>query len=440
VTPLLARAVILNTLGTLATVVLGFAAAVLVARWLGPSDRGLFALMWLVGALVVAIFGLGVPISITYHLSSGASSTAEVLGAALAWAAVLGMVFVPLSWVLRDELADLVARGQGGDAWVLVGLLVPAIFLGYATLQFLVGLLRFGWSNALRATSRAVFVGLLALLLGALGYGVSGALTALIVSWLTVVVLATPLIVRYARPRFSRSSLGSILRYGLLVQLGTVSAFASLRLDILVLQHFRELDQVGVYAVAQSVAETVTILAVGFAGSMLPLVARLEGSERQDLTGEAIRNCSLLGAVAVAGLALFGPLLVPVVFGQDFADAVTPLLILLPSMWFLGIALAVGSTLRGYARPGLASLLAGFSMVVTIGLDLLLIPSYGVNGAAVASAVAYVLYGASSVIYLGRVAGLPIAALIVPTRADIDRYPRAARRAMRLGRPKNAAE
>ena len=84
--------------------------------------------------------------------------------------------------------------------------------------------------------------------------------------------------------------------------MGTVSAFASLRLDILVLQHFRSLDQVGVYAVAQSVAETVTILAVGFAGSMLPLVARLEGIERQDLTGEAIRNCSLLVRSQSVGL------------------------------------------------------------------------------------------------------------------------------------------
>jgi O-antigen/teichoic acid export membrane protein len=169
---------------------------------------------------------------------------------------------------------------------------------------------------------------------------------------------------------------------------------------------------------------------------MLPLVARLEGIERQDLTGEAIRNCSLLGAVAVGGLAILGPPLVPVVFGEDFADAVTPMLILLPSMWFLGIALAIGSTLRGYGRPGLASILAGLSMVVTIGLDLILIPDYGVTGAAVASAVAYALYGASSVVALARVAGLSPAALIVPTRTDIGRYPRAARRAahaVRLG-------
>jgi O-antigen/teichoic acid export membrane protein len=285
----------------------------------------------------------------------------------------------------------------------------------------------------LRATSRAVFVGFIALLLGALGLGVSGALAALVASWVAVVVLASPVFLRYARPRFSRPALASILRYGLLVQVGTVSAFASLRLDILVLQHFRPLDQVGIYAVAQSVAETVTILALGFAGSMLPLVARLDGVERQNLTGEAIRNCSLLGAVAVVGLSILGPPLVPVVFGQDFADAVTPLLILLPSMWFLGIALAIGSTLRGYGRPGLASLLAGLSMVVTIGLDLILIPSYGVTGAAIASAVAYALYGASSVLALARVSGLSPATLIVPTRTDIERYPRVARRAVGLG-------
>ncbi len=432
-TPLLARAVILTTLGTLAAVVFGFAAAVLTARWLGPADRGLFAVMWLLGSLTVAIFGLGIPVSITYHLSSGASAAAEVLGAALAWAALLACVFVPLSWLLRDELADVAARGEGGDAWVLVGVLVPALFLGYAAIQFLVGMLRFGWSNALRATSRAVFVGFLALLLGLVGLGVSGALVALIASWVAVVVIACPVVLRYARPRLSAPALTSILRYGLLVQLGTVSAFASLRLDILVLQHFEALGQVGIYAVAQSVAETVTILALGFAGSMLPLVARLEGVERQALTGEAIRNCSLLGAVAAVALAILGPPLVPVFFGQDFADAVTPLLILLPSMWFLGIALAIGSTLRGYGRAGLASLLAGLSMALTIGLDLLLIPSYGVTGAAVASAFAYALYGASSVVALGRVADLSPTALVVPTRTDIERYPRAVRRALRLG-------
>ena len=63
-------------------------------------------------------------------------------------------------------------------------------------------------------------------------------------------------------------------------------------------------------------------------------------------------------------------------------------------------------------------------MVVTIGLDLILIPDYGVTGAAVASAVAYALYGASSVVALARVAGLSPAALIVPTRTDIGRYAR----------------
>ena len=437
VTPLLARAVILNTLGTIATVILGFAAGVLVARWLGPTDRGLFAVMWLLGSLGVAIFGFGIPVSITYHLSSGASNAADVLGAALAWAALLAAVFVPLSWLMRDELADIAARGEGGDAWVLVGILVPTIFLGYVALQFLVGMLRFGWSNALRASSRAVLVGVVALLLGALGYGVSGALAALIVSWVAVVLLASPVIVGYARPRFSPSALRSILRYGLLVQVGTVSAFASLRLDILVLQHFRPLDQVGIYAVAQSVAETVTIVALAFAGSMLPLVARLDGVERQNLTGEAIRNCSLLGAVAVVGLAIFGPPLLPVVFGQDFADAVTPLLILLPSMWFLGIALAIGSTLRGYTRPGLASLLAGLAMLATIGLDLILIPPYGVTGAAVASAVAYGLYGASSVLALARVSGLSLPQLLVPSRTDLARYPQAARRVLGHGEPTN---
>ncbi len=68
-------------------------------------------------------------------------------------------------------------------------------------------------------------------------------------------------------------------------------------------------------------------------------------------------------------------------------------------------------------------------MLATIGLDLILIPPYGVTGAAVASAVAYGLYGASSVLALARISDLSLPRLLVPSRTDMARYPQAARRA-----------
>ena len=58
----------------------------------------------------------------------------------------------------------------------------------------------------------------------------------------------------------------------------------------------------------------------------------------------------------------------------------------------------VTGDLRGRGRPGVSSLLAGLTAIVTVGLDLLLIPAYGANGAALASAVAYTVFGVGSLV------------------------------------------
>ena len=69
----------------------------------------------------------------------------------------------------------------------------------------------------------------------------------------------------------------------------------------------------------------------------------------------------------------------------------------------------------------------GSAACVTIVLDPILIPTFRVVGAAVASTVAYVWFGTVSLIVLSRIAGIPVRALAIPTRDDLAAYPRAAR-------------
>jgi Na+-driven multidrug efflux pump len=92
-------------------------------------------------------------------------------------------------------------------------------------------------------------------------------------------------------------------------------------------------------------------------------------------------------------------------------------------MWFLGTGTVVAGDLRGRGRPGLASVLAGLAVLVTIALDLALIPLFGVLGAALASVVAYVVYGLISLVAISRESGIAFSELVIPTRADLALYP-----------------
>ena len=68
-------------------------------------------------------------------------------------------------------------------------------------------------------------------------------------------------------------------------------------------------------------------------------------------------------------------------------------------------------------------MLAGLAVVVTIVLDFALIPLLGVLGAALASVVAYVVYGVASLVAVSRESGVPVSELVIPTRADLALYP-----------------
>ena len=79
----------------------------------------------------------------------------------------------------------------------------------------------------------------------------------------------------------------------------------------------------------------------------------------------------------------------PLIYGKAFDSAIVPAQILIGGLAVEGAAGVVTAFLYGRGRPGLNSIAMGVGVVVTVVLDILLIPSTGAVGAAVASCAAY---------------------------------------------------
>ena len=105
-------------------------------------------------------------------------------------------------------------------------------------------------------------------------------------------------------------------------------------------------------------------------------------------TAALLPRAFLLTVLAAVPLAAAVPLL-PLVYGPAFSAAVIPALILLGGLVGEGVAGVVSAYLYGVGRPGANSLGVGVAVLVTVVLDLTLIPRYHVIGASVASAAAY---------------------------------------------------
>jgi O-antigen/teichoic acid export membrane protein len=419
---MLARSVTTNVLGSVASLALGFVGSALVARWLGPEARGLLALMQAMSLAALTLTGMGIPMAVMYHASRATASSRRLLGTSLGYAAGLAVVLIPAAVVFNGPLSRTFSHGHGGVVWVLSAALVPITFLDWTFHNQLLGWLRFGRVNVLSVLGKAVSVALIIALVGFGGGSVSAALIALGASSVVMIVGCLPPLLEEGKPRFDRRVLRLLTRYGVRVQLNTIFQNLNYRLDVIILQFFRPLSDVGYYVVAQIIAELVIVLASSFQSSVIPLIAGSEGRSRDRTTILAIRHHGILAAAACILNAGFGTLLILFGYGSAYKPAIVPMLILLPGIWWLGTGSVVTSDLRGRGRPGLSSIVSGVAVIVTIGLDLALIPPYGIYGAAIASVCAYVVHGALSLYVLSRVSQIPVRTLVVPERSDLAAY------------------
>jgi O-antigen/teichoic acid export membrane protein len=402
---------------------IGFVASILLARLLGPSDRGLLGLMVSVGEMTFLVVGFGIPVAVTFFASREERDVPALTGITLAIGALLAAVLVPLVFLFHQPIADALGRGRGGETWALAAVLVPTTFLTWSVVNQLYGRLRFELANVLTVASKVAYLVVVVVLLGAFELGVSAGLLATIAGAAVVVLGGLPFLLSVGRPRLDRVLARSLLGYGVRVQAGAIFQQANFRLDVVVLQFFEPLSAVGYYVVAQTIAELVVTLAMAFKTSVLPLVTHLEGDERREsTTATSVRNYGIVAGTATLANAAFGTVVILFAYGPEFHPAIVPMLVILPGIWFLGLGTVISGDLQGRGRPGLASALTGLAAAVTIALDFALIPPFGVVGAATASLIAYTALGIASLVALHRVSGVPLRDMLVPTRADLRRY------------------
>lgn len=161
--------------------------------------------------------------------------------------------------------------------------------------------------------------------------------------------------------------------------------------DVIMLGLFRPAEDIGVYRVSSQGAALVPvglqIVNVVFAPRIAAAFARNDREGLQRLVSTGARLVLALGAPLALIFILFGGEIAGWLFGAEFARAKIALAIL--SVGFLmNIATGpVGLVLRMTKNEKYSSRVMAAAAVANIVLNLLLIPAYGIEGAATATAI-----------------------------------------------------
>ncbi|HEX2222480.1 MAG TPA: polysaccharide biosynthesis C-terminal domain-containing protein [Candidatus Limnocylindria bacterium] len=406
--------------------VLSLVISFLLARLLSPEGRGTYAPIILVPTMLFTLGQLGLPSAITFFAGRGRSGSA-LFRTSLGLAAGISLVLLAIAWPAAAFVAPAVVPVAPPELIQVALLSLPFQFAAAFCGSVLIGRQTMRNYNVILVAQSAVLLILIVVLLGALDLGVRGAVTANVLAAAvagTLVVLELRRTTRDDAPQ-PAARLGELTGYGMRIYPASITGFFSYRADIFLLSAMlggivglqEARVQIGLYALAVSLAELAFYVPDSVATVFFPRVAGAERRAADEMTPQVSRFTLLLTALAVLGLVPAAGLAVWILL-PDFLGSLPPFLLLLPGVVSLSVAKVVSSYLTGLGLPLRVAAVSSAGVGLNVVANLLLIPAFGIMGAAAASLISYSAYAAALVAMSARVSGRPALGYVVPTRAD----------------------
>lgn len=370
-----------------------FAASLLVARVGGPAVLGQWTLLRVLPWLFGVVFSSGLPTSAAFYMASE-HRAASRLRPTLALMTLAGAMLGSGLWLACAPWFHELFFSQMPLRLVAVcGLIVVTQLCTVTAKACLQGDGDITGANLVIVAEEAWFLLCYPAVLLAGGRGMAAVVVALLLAGSLAALTG---IVRLLRRRFfagwgmpSLALAKGIARYGALGQLGNLLWLTNLRFDVVLLGAIAGPAVLGVYAVASKFAELMRLVPTAINYVLYPRFSRIG---RDAATAEArwllprATSVTLLLAPVLAAVTLIG---IPILYGHGFHGAVLPAEIIIIGLSVEGAAAVSSAFLLGAGRPGLNSVGMGVGAILTVTLDLILIPRYAALGGAVTSAIVY---------------------------------------------------
>jgi O-antigen/teichoic acid export membrane protein len=379
--------VFLTFAGKGATLLLGLATAVVVARRLGTSGQGIFAVAYTLTLMLVQVGGLGLTAANTFYTARSPGQVPRIIGNALWLAGLLGLAL--------------------GCAGVLIKLAVPGVLEGLDWAPLLVtlagvpgGLAALFLQSVLLGEGRmvaynAVDVTQAGLTLAALlaGFAIAdlrltGTLAIIGLGRYAAAFAYVVLLARRSRiaGRPDAGLARSMLGYGFRVYVAILVSFLVIRVDLLLVNAYLGRTEVGLYSIAATLADGMFVLPMVVGLNLFPRVAR---GDPTNASAEVFRSVAVLyglfclATVPIAGIAI------RTFFGGQFDGATSLYYWLLPGIYSLGLLTILSHHFagRGFPREAVAVWFAGLGL--NLALNFAFLPGRGAWVAALVSSITY---------------------------------------------------
>jgi O-antigen/teichoic acid export membrane protein len=375
-----------------------FILRIVLGRELGAEGLGVYTLaftIYLFG-MQFAAFGIGSAltkyvaeflddrVAIRYYVSSGMTSSI-ITGALMGVVLFLLAPYIAVSFFKIPELEPLIQ---------LTAVCYPFIAIQKAVLGTLNGFRRMHLYAFLNIIQNVTVVAASVALVLLFRMGVMGAVIGFVVPTVLIGILCPVLIrdcIGLDASLLNFPALHATTVFGFYVVLGNSVGFLNTQIDSILIGYYMNPAEVGIYAVAVLLAQTLTLIPSAVQRVTAPVTATLYGEGNIEGIRKLIFSTmkkSFLVSVSIAVLIIIsGQYLITFLFTKEFLLSYFPLLILILGYTICAPFMAVGATLSSIGKVHIPFRINVICGILNVVLNILLIPRFGLNGAALSTAV-----------------------------------------------------
>lgn len=369
--------------------------SVAAARFLGPQDMGRQSYISFITIAAATLAGLGLPLALQRAVAraAGAGRPRRVASlAVLGWSASSGCALLAFGTVYAIGLTTYPDLHL---AWALAGAVAAMTVVQSVSANILFGLQQFRSATIIGLSlGIAGAGGALAAL--AAGYGITGMFAAEAVTITLTMFGTSGLALRAVRADLADrepwaplwrdlAKFSAVIGAGLVVEVVVAK-----RSEFIFLQRYSGSEQVAFYSVAFAAVAAAGRLPSAIVQLVLPAVSTLAGGSQHSRIvtgfGRGMRLMITFTVPLAAAAVSLGPLALRSAYGSDYSQAGNVLALLAPVPLVLAPLAAVSSATLNALGVLRAPLLCGvFALIVTLVLDVVLIPGLDAVGAALAN-------------------------------------------------------
>lgn len=402
---------IILTLSNVAVRLLSYLFRVAMGRLLSPYEYGILNLALPLQFMIILLTSAGIAPSIAKFVSDAQGDrerlsrlTASVIYYYTIGGLLLGAIFFilarPIGALLFGDVNAILPLQLSALAmpFGIVVSVFTGIFQGMRKAHFMSGALLF------EQVLRVVFAVLLVVLgFGAVG-GIAGSTLGFILAIPFSIVLFKTLNLELGRRSYTVFK--EVFWFSVPTSITALSSFLLAYADILLIGYFMSPGDVGIYSAASPASRLIFAFTMAFYAVLIPTVseASAKGGKRAVKKYFKIALLSLSAVVLPATIfsLLFSKQIVTMLFTDVYSQAVPSFEILVVGAAFLSLFMTNSGIFQGLGKPGTPMKILLLFASVDILLNLILIPGYGIEGAAFATAFASIGAGLVSTALLAE--------------------------------------